>query len=335
MPRTFFPQAPAPARTGRAKPKRRKVLRDNIQGITKPAIRRLARRGGVKRISGLIYEETRGVLKVFLENVIRDAVTYTEHARRKTVSAMDVVYALKRQGRTLYGFEKTGSYGRDVTEEQKEREAVERRARSLAFQAHQRGQPIPSNAGFRQQARQQLASAAPVRPTVLRLPAAIGAKMALLEANGVNQEAGVRLCNQKQVTLNDGSQIRFEAIARHSGIRGLAAGATHAIVVKDSGRVVGLALLCVASGQLQRAASLTNSSFFDGGGSPIDTAEALRLMRGGNERVHELLLLCGAGYGSAILEAAIGVCGGASGDLLFTNAAFEPRVRAHLWENVY
>lgn len=27
----------------------RKILRDNIQGITKPAIRRLARRGGVKR----------------------------------------------------------------------------------------------------------------------------------------------------------------------------------------------------------------------------------------------------------------------------------------------
>uniref|UniRef100_A0A3B1IQG1 Histone H4 n=1 Tax=Astyanax mexicanus TaxID=7994 RepID=A0A3B1IQG1_ASTMX len=49
-------------------------------------------------------EETRGVLKVFLENVIRDAVTYTEHAKRKTVTAMDVVYALKRQGRTLYGF---------------------------------------------------------------------------------------------------------------------------------------------------------------------------------------------------------------------------------------
>ncbi|CAH3178623.1 unnamed protein product [Porites lobata] len=79
----------------------RKILRDNIQGISKPAIRRLARRGGVKRISGLIYEETRGVLKVFLENVIRDAVTYTEHAKRKTVTAMDVVYALKRQGRTL------------------------------------------------------------------------------------------------------------------------------------------------------------------------------------------------------------------------------------------
>jgi histone H4 len=67
------------------------ILRDNIQGITKPAIRRLARRGGVKRISAMIYEETRGVLKSFLESVIRDAVTYTEHAKRKTVTSLDVV----------------------------------------------------------------------------------------------------------------------------------------------------------------------------------------------------------------------------------------------------
>ena len=44
-----------------------------------------------------------GVLKVFLENVIRDSVTYTEHAKRKTVTSLDVVYALKRSGRTLYG----------------------------------------------------------------------------------------------------------------------------------------------------------------------------------------------------------------------------------------
>ena len=39
-----------------------------------------------------------------LKQVIRDAVTYTEHAKRKTVTSLDVVYALKRQGRTLYGF---------------------------------------------------------------------------------------------------------------------------------------------------------------------------------------------------------------------------------------
>ena len=44
------------------------------------------------------------MLKTFLDGVVRDAVTYTEHAKRKTVTAMDVVYALKRQGKTLYGF---------------------------------------------------------------------------------------------------------------------------------------------------------------------------------------------------------------------------------------
>lgn len=55
------------------------------------------------RIFGLIYKETCGVLKVFLENIIRDAATYTEHTKRKIVTAMDVFYALKRQERTLKG----------------------------------------------------------------------------------------------------------------------------------------------------------------------------------------------------------------------------------------
>ena len=91
-------------RCGGAK-RHRKVLRDNIQGITKPAIRRLARRGGVKRISGLSYEPIRSALMVFLKTHVHDAVTYAENARRKSVSAMHVVYALKRQGCTLYGFD--------------------------------------------------------------------------------------------------------------------------------------------------------------------------------------------------------------------------------------
>ena len=79
-----------------AKRHAKKQIRETILGVTKPAIRRLARRGGVKRISALIYDEARNVLKGFLEGVVRDAVTYTEHAKRKTVTALDVVYALKR-----------------------------------------------------------------------------------------------------------------------------------------------------------------------------------------------------------------------------------------------
>ena len=65
---------------------------------------RPARKGGVKRISGRIYDLIRVVLKVFLENVIKDTILYTENALRRTVTCLDVVHALKRQGRTLYGY---------------------------------------------------------------------------------------------------------------------------------------------------------------------------------------------------------------------------------------
>lgn len=75
-----------------------------LSGITKPAIRRLARRGGVKRISGLVYDETRNLLKNFLQDVLRDTATYAEHAKRTTIKPLDIVYALRRQGRTLYGY---------------------------------------------------------------------------------------------------------------------------------------------------------------------------------------------------------------------------------------
>jgi histone H4 len=44
------------------------------------------------------------VILSFLGSIIRDSVTYTEHAQRNTVSAMDVVYALKKAGRTLLGY---------------------------------------------------------------------------------------------------------------------------------------------------------------------------------------------------------------------------------------
>lgn len=83
----------------------RKILRDNINGITKPAIRRLARRGGVKRISAAIYDEARLALKVRLEQIIRDCVTYTEYRNAKTVTINDVLHSLRRQGRPLYGFD--------------------------------------------------------------------------------------------------------------------------------------------------------------------------------------------------------------------------------------
>ncbi|RAH44427.1 uncharacterized protein BO95DRAFT_464922 [Aspergillus brunneoviolaceus CBS 621.78] len=52
----------------------RKLARDNIQGVTRPAIRRLARRGGVYRIGNEIYEEARRALKDRLTEIIRRIV---------------------------------------------------------------------------------------------------------------------------------------------------------------------------------------------------------------------------------------------------------------------
>ena len=85
---------------------RLKSQKTNIEGITNPAIRRLCRRGGVKRISGLIYEETRGALRTFLEEIIRLSVLMATHDQvRKTVKVSDVIHALKYHGRTMYGFD--------------------------------------------------------------------------------------------------------------------------------------------------------------------------------------------------------------------------------------
>ncbi|TVY20732.1 Histone H4 type VIII [Lachnellula arida] len=67
--------------------------------------RRMARRGGVKRISGMIYQETRDVMKIYLTAILKDCVLITEHCKRKTVTVTDVIWALKRQNRPIYGFD--------------------------------------------------------------------------------------------------------------------------------------------------------------------------------------------------------------------------------------
>ena len=82
----------------------KKTVAGNVASISKGSIRRLARRGGVKRISASIYEDARAVMKNFVESVVRDATAYTEHAKRRTVMAVDVVHALRSKGRMLYGY---------------------------------------------------------------------------------------------------------------------------------------------------------------------------------------------------------------------------------------
>ncbi|RDW62950.1 histone H4 [Aspergillus mulundensis] len=80
---------------GVVKGRRHKIVRDNIMGVTRPAIRRLARRGGVYRISAEIYEETRIVLKKRLTETIRQVILIMDSGtipsnERKLVTTRDV-----------------------------------------------------------------------------------------------------------------------------------------------------------------------------------------------------------------------------------------------------
>ena len=87
---------------------KRKIRREKypIQGITNGSIRRLARRGGVKRISGFIYDDARIILKKFVQQIIQDSISLSEYSKRKTVTAMDIIYSLRKLGKNIYGYEK-------------------------------------------------------------------------------------------------------------------------------------------------------------------------------------------------------------------------------------
>lgn len=64
--------------------------------VAKSDIRRLARRGGVKRISAQIYDDIRSAMKAYMGKILKDCCEYVDYANRKTVTVTDVIFALKR-----------------------------------------------------------------------------------------------------------------------------------------------------------------------------------------------------------------------------------------------
>jgi histone H4 len=73
--------------------KSKKTYKDNIQGLVKSRIHNICNKVGIKRVSGLIYEEIRGIAKIFLEDFLRQIITITEYYRRRTVSINDIYMA--------------------------------------------------------------------------------------------------------------------------------------------------------------------------------------------------------------------------------------------------
>lgn len=88
----------AAAAGGANRNRNRKVMRDSIQRITRPALRRIQRVAGIKTISGLVYEELRGVLKHRLESILKNTTEIAKYLRVKTVKPAHVVEALKQEG---------------------------------------------------------------------------------------------------------------------------------------------------------------------------------------------------------------------------------------------
>jgi len=79
-----------------------KEIKDGV--ISNGSLRRLARRGGVKRLATASHQHVRDYIDDFMLNIVRDSLTFCEHRKALTITAMDVVYALKRNGRVLYGY---------------------------------------------------------------------------------------------------------------------------------------------------------------------------------------------------------------------------------------
>ena len=85
--------------------KRKGAKSNKGRGITKGSIRRLARRGGCKRLASSVYDEAREILRNFVEQVMKDThalMEVRENAPAKTVRVEHILYALKKRGRTLY-----------------------------------------------------------------------------------------------------------------------------------------------------------------------------------------------------------------------------------------
>lgn len=79
-----------------------------------PAIRRLARRAGIKRMSAKLYVEMMGVIRKFLTDTCVNALTYCEYGRRQTLTPSDVIFGLQKLDRPirLYGYESGNSTAR-------------------------------------------------------------------------------------------------------------------------------------------------------------------------------------------------------------------------------
>ncbi len=72
--------------------------------ISNGSIRRLARRAGVKRISKTVYGVVRKIVQDYLHQLAFESGCYASARNSTVISTKDVLCALRKQGRSIYGF---------------------------------------------------------------------------------------------------------------------------------------------------------------------------------------------------------------------------------------
>ena len=72
--------------------------------ISNGGIKRLARRAGVKRMSADSFGPIRDAFDRFVDRLVTNSYNYAECRSARTITPQDVVYALQKQGRNLYGY---------------------------------------------------------------------------------------------------------------------------------------------------------------------------------------------------------------------------------------
>lgn len=80
----------------------RKALRLSKVVPSAPSFRRIARRGGVRRMSSYVIGDARSALRGFLDRTLNRAAAYMESAKRKTITLRDIITSLRSFGTNIY-----------------------------------------------------------------------------------------------------------------------------------------------------------------------------------------------------------------------------------------
>jgi histone H4 len=85
-----------------AKRHQKKRFGKAIEGIGKKGIRRICYRAGIKTVGAGIYPQIRNLMEDIIDKIMKDAICYTSHSRRKTVTREDIIHAMDRNGYKMY-----------------------------------------------------------------------------------------------------------------------------------------------------------------------------------------------------------------------------------------